>query len=131
MAKIVDCMRNRFMCPWHVTAECQPTRVECGPCAKTDCKQELFEAKQALIQFSQGQREVEVAEDGIRTRYYYSDEALKCLKERVRQLEAECGDKPEGSVYVNGCGPCGQTVHETFVRTRPAALTYQTSEYDY
>lgn len=127
--KAIDCLRNRWLGEWQATRTCPPKREACGPCERVPCETELFEAKQALIKLSQGDKAVEISEDGTRVRYQNSDFAMKCLKDRIRDLEMKCGDSYD-DVIVSSCGPCGETVLEkTFVRTRPAPIGYNTNFY--
>lgn len=128
---IIDCLRQRYICPWSATRYCPPPRKPCDPCDTLSCEEELAEAREALRAFSLGKREVEISEDGTRVRYDNSKEGLQCLKDRIRDLNYKCGER-EQTGTVAYCDPCGNTGYEeTFVRTRPAAISYSTSEYDY
>lgn len=120
-SKIIDCFRSRYLGTLSVCTECAPEPEDCGTCQRVSCGQELQETKDALRALLAGSAVQEISEGDRRVRYYHSADSIKCLKERLGELEMKCGGAKEGTAF--GCDPCGGlTLVDTFERVRPPPI---------
>lgn len=122
MAKRVDCFRKRYLGHLRLVAQCPIEPEVCGLCPqRITCEESLEQHRRALDGFLIGSDDKqEVQEGDRRVRYFRSVEHIKCLKQKVAELEMKCGSSK--SHYQSSCKNGCFEKYGVFERTRPPPI---------